>query len=164
MIVTELYVKTDQIVGACVSVRALAPATFPVDLPTSKLLSGAPGWYDFEEQAWPIGEAICRSLKAAPKLRKDPAVLNALASVVRCVNLRRGRQSFVMALSTKSAAAFATELASYLTDPDIDGHALDALIKIGAGGFISQVLPLANHPQAWVRRLAKRYLERYGAA
>jgi hypothetical protein len=162
MIVTEFYKTSEEIVGACLAASSLAPLDFPPDLPTTPLLSGAPGWYDFEEQTWPIGEAIERSLKSNPSLRLDTASTSAILSVVHCVNLRRGRQSFVMALGHKAVVLHAPTLAAYLNDQDICGHVLDALLKMQAPDFAEQVSVLLNHKQSWVRRLARRYMERYG--
>ncbi len=163
MIVTELYTTPDEIIGACMAARSLAPLEFPQDLPTTALLSGAPGWYDFEEQTWPIGEAIHRSLKAKPRLRRDTSVNRAIFSVVNCVNLRRGRQSFVMALGYTTAAEHAASIAALTDDPDICGHAIETLLKMQAPGYVTQASALIRHKQPWIRKLAKRYVERYGA-
>jgi hypothetical protein len=162
MIVTEFYKTSEEIVGACLAAKSLAPADFPSDLPSTPLLAGAPGWYDFEEQTWPIGEAIRRSLKTMPLLRRDSSMTTAILSVVRCVNLRRGRQSFVMALGYKTAANHSPVIAAYLQDPDICGQAVDTLLKMQAPGHVTQVDVLLSHNQPWIRRLAKRYVERYG--
>ena len=162
MIVTESYTTPEQIIGACVATKALAPAECPPDLPTSPLLSGEPGWYDFEEQAWPIGEAIHRSLKAKSQLRRDTSVTQAIFGVIGCRNLRRGRQSFVLALGYTTASQHAAGIAALLSDPDICGHVVDTLLKMQVSGYELQVAELARHQQPWVRRLSRRYVARYG--
>lgn len=69
-----------------------------------------------------------------------------------------------MALGFVDSSEHAPTLVRFLSDPDVDGQVLDTLIKIRAGEFADQVWPLANHQQAWVQKLARRYLKRYAAA
>ena len=162
MAITELYETPESIIGACLSATALAPAEFPPDLPTTPLLLGAPGWYDFEWQAWAIGEAVRRSLKDKPQFRRNVSVTDAICSVAVCRNLRRGRQSFVMSLGYTTAASCSPAIAQLLYDPDVDGHAVDTLLKMQVSGYGAEVADLSRHKHAWIRRLAKRYAERYG--
>jgi hypothetical protein len=67
-----------------------------------------------------------------------------------------------MALGFTSAAAHASDLAPLVADPDVDGQVMDTLLKMRAPGFGAQATFLLSHKQAWVRRLAKRYIDRYG--
>ena len=90
--------------------------------------------------------------------------MHAILVVVRCRNLRRGRQSFAMVLGYKAAARFADDLAPFLSDCDIDGHILDALLKMRAPGFYRNVLPLLAAEHSWVHKLARRYADRYAPA
>jgi hypothetical protein len=38
---------------------------------------------------------------------------------------------------------------------------VDTLLKMRAGGFADAVAPLVQSDKAWIRRLAKKYVERY---
>ena len=108
-----------------------------------------------------MGESIRKSLQAHPSLKKDPLIAAAILDVLRHRNLRRGRESFVMALGYVGASAHAPALVALIGDHDICGHVVDTLLKMRVGGYGREVAPLAGHKQAWVRRLAKRYVERY---
>jgi len=161
---SQIYQSAEEIGAACRSVVALAPATYPPDLPSTPELREAPAWYKFEHAAWPIGEAIRQSFKQTPRLKRNAALLSAIVGVIECRNLRRGRQSFVMALAFKAAAPVAGRLVPFLADPDIDGQVVDTLLKMRAGGYAQQVRPLMNANHAWIRSLARQYLARYPAA
>lgn len=68
----------------------------------------------------------------------------------------------MMALGFVGARQFAMRLVPFLCDSDVDGQVLDTLLKMKAGGHGQAVAPLAHSNKAWIRRLAKKYLERYG--
>jgi hypothetical protein len=161
---TERFTTPDEVIDACEAARSLAPTEVPSDLAPDASIGGAPGWHPFEHAAWPIGESIRLSLKEAPSLKRDSRALDAVADVVRCRNLRRGRQSFVMALGFTGAARYAPVLADYLTDPDIAGQVLDTLRQMRAGGYDGAVAPLLRARHAWIRNLARRYLDRFAPA
>ena len=164
MLVTALYKSPEDIVAACLSARAIAPNRFPADLPPDSLIPDVPAWQEFERTSWGIGENIRQSLFLNPSFRKKHEVIQAILDVVQHRNLRRGRQSFVMLLGFTGAAKHAASVASFAKDPDNQGHVVDALLKMRAAGFASQVNGLESHRQAWIRRLAQRYIARYPAA
>ena len=139
----------------------MAPSEFSPTLPTKEGLLGAPGWYSFEHEAWPIGESIRQSFQKTPKLKRDGGALEAVMRVVEQPNLRRGRQSFVMALGFKAASPFASRMARFLVDQDNDGQVVDTLLKMRAPGFVNAVRPLLGDTHTWIRNLAKRYVARY---
>ena len=141
----------------------LAPEFYPADLQSAPLLAGAAEWHKFEHQAWAIGEQLRQLLSVHPKLRADAEVQECILSVIDARNLRRGRQSFVMCLSFVAAAPQAGRIAQFLSDPDIAGHVLDALLKMRAPGYSQEVVPLLDSPHRWVRVLAARYIQRFGA-
>jgi hypothetical protein len=151
----------EEILAACEGAIRLAPTEFPPTLPPSKELFGAPEWYPFEHQAWPIGESIRQSFVRNPRFKKRENILTKVAEAATCRNLRRGRQSFIMALGFVSARHYAEHLAVFLSDPDVDGQVLDTLIKMKAFGYVREVNFLVHSDKAWIRRLAKKYLDRY---
>ena len=122
---------------------------------------GAPEWYPFEHEAWPIGESVRRAFVQRPQLKKNAALISKVVEVATCRNLRRGRQSFIIAIGFVSASPFASSLVASLNDPDVDGQIVHTLLKMRAEGFAHAVAPLVQSHKAWIRRLAKKYIERY---
>ena len=161
---TELFPTSDAIIAACAAAKSLAPADFPTDLAPDRFTSGAPAWYSFEHAAWRVGETIRLSFQATPRLKRDPRVVDAVVDVIRCRNLRRGRQSFVIALGFTCAARCAPTIVEYLGDPDLAGQVVDTLLKMRAAGCAEAVSRLLDTPHAWIRNLARRYLDRYAPA
>jgi hypothetical protein len=160
----DLLKTPDEVVRACGEAMGLAPAAPPIDLPPDPIAPGVPAWHRFEHDAWGIGETVRRSLAQKPALRRHAAVQNAILQAVNTPHLRRGRQAFVMALGFSAAAAHAPALIPLLSDPDLDGHALDALLKMRVYTYDQEVRPLLDAKQAWVRKLARRYVVRGAVA
>jgi hypothetical protein len=132
--------------------------------PPDPIAPGVPAWHKFENSTWAIGEVIRQSLKARPRLKKDPDVLHAILGVIQNRNLRRGRESFVMLLGFTGAAKYAPIVARFASDPDICGHVVDTLLKMRVPGYTMQIAKLTSHNRAWIRRLAQKYVERYADA
>src|SRR5277367_6760605 len=88
----------EQGLAACERALRLAPSEWPPTLPSSERLRGAPEWYSFEHDAWPIGESIRRAFVLHPQLKKRTHLVSRVVDVATCRNLRRGRQSFIMAI------------------------------------------------------------------
>jgi hypothetical protein len=88
-------------------------------------------------------------------------MLAKVAEVATCTNLRRGRQSFIMALGFGSARHFAERLVVFLNDPDVDGQVLDTLIKIKTSSYIREVGAVLQSDKRWIRKLAQKYLDRH---
>jgi hypothetical protein len=66
-----------------------------------------------------------------------------------------------MALGFAAARRYADALASFLNDPDVDGQVLDTLIKMKAPGYARQASSLLHSDKVWIRRLAKKFVDRY---
>jgi hypothetical protein len=125
---------------------------------------GAPDWYDFEHEAWGIGESIRRAFVKTPRFKRKEVILAKVAGVVTWRNLRRGRQSFIMAIGFVAARRYAETLVPFLRDPDVDGQVLYTLVKMRAPGFAHEVASLLHAKQTWKRNLAKTYVSRYPSA
>jgi hypothetical protein len=143
----------------CDRALRLAPMELLAALPASKELLGAPEWYPFESQAWPLGEHIRLAFAKYRTLRTRSA-FSRVVEVCLDRTLRRGRQSFVMALEFPQAREFASALLPLLSDSDVDGQVVGTLLKMRAYGYANQVQPLLQADKAWIRRLARRYIER----
>jgi hypothetical protein len=154
----------NDILRACQTAMEMSPPNYLPDLPTETEPSSMPVWHSFETRAWEIGENIRAALKADRSLRRNDSVLCALADVIDCTTLRRGRQSFFFSLEYVSARKYAPRVAAYLSDKDVRGHALSALLKMRAAGYAAAVVALVGDEQAWIRRLAFKYYDRYGEA
>jgi hypothetical protein len=152
--------NSQEIISLCDRAEALAPQELPPTLSAKSDLLGAPEWYQFERDSWPIGEKIRQALAATPSLKKNEAIQERIIRVVENRNLRRGRQSFVMALAYAAAANISGRLVPFLSDPDIDGQVVNTLLKMRAMDFSAQVRPLLQSDKSWIRKEAKRYLER----
>jgi hypothetical protein len=50
---------------------------------------------------------------------------------------------------------------AFLSDSDVDGQVVHTLLKMRAGGYAEAVAPLLQSEKPWIRRLAKKYVERY---
>jgi hypothetical protein len=151
----------EQVLAACEQALRLAPSEWPPTLPPSEKLWGAPEWYSFELDAWPIGESIRRAFVQRPYLKKRTGLISKVAEVATCRNLRRGRQSFIMAMGFVAACHHASALVPFLTDSDVDGQVVHTLLKMRAAGYRHSVAPLLQSEKAWIRRLARTYVERY---
>ena len=151
----------EEVLVACDHALRLAPAQWPDTLPASKKLLGAPEWYLFEHETWAIGESIRRAFVQHPHWKKKTFLTSKVVEVATSRNLRRGRQSFIMALGFTSACPHAPSLVAFLSDPDVNGQVIDTLLKMRAGGFAHAVAPLVQSDKTWISRLAKKYIERY---
>lgn len=158
------FSSTAELTAACERAIGLAPASYPPTQSPSAEIGGAPAWYDFEFAAWPIGEEIRQTLSQHPRWKSDPTVVAKIVQAAVYRNLRRGRQSFVLALGFVAARDWADRLVPFLTDPDVDGQVVHTLLKMKAAGFADQVRPLTVSPKTWIRRLAEKYLDRYPAS
>jgi hypothetical protein len=151
----------DDILAICDKALSIAPSSFPPTLRPVKELAGAPEWHAFEHAAWPLGESIRQAFSGDRRLRRKANLLARVAEVATCRNLRRGRQSFIMALGFVDAVGHASALSAFLADTDVNGHIVDTLLKMKAGGYVQVVCPLLQSDKAWIRRLAKKYVDRY---
>ena len=151
----------EEVLAACDHALRLAPTQWPHTLPASKELLGAPEWYPFEREAWAIGESVRRAFVQHRHWKKNTILISKVVEVAKNRNLRRGRQSFITALGFASACPHASSLVAFLSDPDVNGQVVDTLLKMRAGDFANVVAPLVQSEKTWIRRLAKKYIERY---
>jgi hypothetical protein len=151
----------EEVLATCEKALCLAPSEWPITLPASKELLGEPEWYSFEHAAWALGESVRRAFVQHPHLKNKPALISKIVEVATCRNLRRGRQSFIMAIGFVAACSYASALTGSLDDQDVDGQVVYTLLKMRAGGFAHAVAPLITSEKTWIKRLAKKYIDRY---
>ena len=72
--------------------------------------------------------------RSSRKLRR-PEIFRRVIQVLDCRNLRRGRQSFVMALEFSEAREFASSFVPLLDDLDVAGQVVRTLLKMKAAGY-----------------------------
>lgn len=101
---------------------------------------------------WAIGNAL--------EVLSNDAVFDDLAQLVQDKRHGTTRQMLVMALGKKKNPKAVNVLLGLLDDEDVVGHALIALRKLNAVEARPRILPLLKHPKAWVRREAKKALNK----
>lgn len=138
--------------------KAIIPTTLLPPLPTTPELRGEPQWYPFEHHVWTLGEEIRQFIGTMPRLRKDEALQFGILEVACDRRALRGRQSFILLLAHRAAAAHGAAIAGQLDDPGVAGHIINTLYLMRARGFMSQVWPFLEDEKTWVRREARRYL------
>ena len=163
MVDRQLFCSREELLELCAGTIALAPHEVP-PLPAKPELRDVPEWRSFEHEAWQAGELARQTLSAHRSWKADPTIRSAILSVALHKPLARGRQSWILALGFVAAQDLASELVPLLGDTQVNGHVVDALLRMRCGDYAGQVWPLTQHEHAWIRKLARRYVKRYSAA
>jgi HEAT repeat protein len=103
---------------------------------------------------WAIGNAL--EVLAGDEIFED---------IVKLVQDKRhgiARQMLVMALGKMKNPNAVDVLIGLLGDDDVVGHALSSLKKLNAKRAYTHIIRLTNHPNSWVRKVAKQTLVRLG--
>jgi len=111
-------------------------------------------------ELWNTGEQI-RLFLTENDRKMNAAQLDRIIRICLDKKAKRGRQSFVMLLGRKKYGSLANTIVSSLDDPDVDGHVIETLYKMGAGQYPDLIRPYLNHKKAWIRNGAKRYLRKF---
>ncbi|CAG0946073.1 hypothetical protein ANRL1_02733 [Anaerolineae bacterium] len=114
-----------------------------------------------EYAIWEAGERLRQLLVQRRSWRGRSALLDAVAQLLGNASFGRGREPLLWVLGQFGREAYSSQLAPFLKDSELAGHALEGLLKGKISGFGAAVRPLLRHPLAWVRKDAKRYLERF---
>ena len=115
------------------------PDSRPADLPPTELTPDVPDWHDFEHELWRLGEEVRHVINEKTALRKDQEIYSRFLDIAKVRSGMRGRQSWVLLFAYKPCASWATEIASLLPDPDIEGHVISALCQMKAPGFSEEI-------------------------
>ena len=140
--------------------ESLIPNEALPDLPFMPEAPDVHDYYRFELDLWDKGEEI-RQLIFNSKKKPNQDQFKRICYI--CINpyAKRGRRSFVMLLGKKCYAKYAPVIAPFLSDDDIDGHVVDTLYKMGTSDYVSQIQPFTKHKRAWIRNIAKKYINKY---
>ncbi len=104
---------------------------------------------------WAIGNAS--------SVVADDAVFDQIAAIVLDKRNGRGRQMMVSALGTMTNPRAVDVAIKLLQDEDVAGHAVVALRRLKPTRARRHLEPFLDSPYAWIRREAKRALERIDA-
>ena len=143
--------------------ESLIPSEILPDLVYSGQGPNTHGWHPFEMEIWAIGEAVRQADRQSRK-GLSPGQTERIIRICLDKRARRGRQSFVMLLGRRRYRDLADSIASVISDPDISGHVIDSLYRMGAGEHAAAVAPFAIHEMTWIRNIAKKYIQKYGAS
>lgn len=151
----------DEVLRLVEQARSLTPSTRPADLPPTAVIKNVPAWHNHEHAIWELGEQARQRLAEQPRLRADVELYRTFLPLIADRAAGRGRQSWVTLFEFTGCAPFANEVAALLSDPDVEGHAVEALTKMNASGHAAEVVPLLDSRQAWIRKSARRYVSRF---
>jgi HEAT repeat protein len=105
---------------------------------------------------WSIGNAI--------EVLATEEVLGELVEIVRDKRYGRARQMVVLGIAKLKGARQDTNaldaLCHLLDEDEVRGHAIAALGRLRAPGVREKVAQFVAHPNAWIRREAKKALKR----
>lgn len=140
--------------------EANIPQEMVADLPYMKQFPDVHEWHDFEGKIWDMGEQI-RQLVFTSKAYFNNDQINRILHICLDKRAKRGRQSFVMLLGKAKYCQFAHALIPLLEDEDVNGHVIDTLYKMRAGGYVSLITPFLKHKRTWIRNTAKKYVQKF---
>jgi HEAT repeat protein len=96
---------------------------------------------------WAIGNALCAV--------GDESNLPEMLAIAEDQRHRTARQMIVMGLARFPEEPVYKTLLRLLGDPDVCGHAVIALGKLGYGPARDKIVPFLSHEKAWIRRKTK---------
>lgn len=97
---------------------------------------------------WTIGNAL--------EVIAEPSLLNKLIEIVTNKENGKAREMFVLALAKIRDPRSIQTLIKLLDDEQVAGHAVVALRKLKATQALEHLARFTDHPQAWVRKEAKK--------
>lgn len=140
--------------------EALIPEKEPADLPFMTDTPDVRAWHQFELELWNKGEAI-RQLILKSRKEPDPEQARRICRICTEPFAKRGRQSFILLLGKTRYAGYAPMIAAQLPDDDVAGQVIITLYKMGCSGYLAQIEPFTKHECAWIRNVAKKYVDKY---
>ena len=148
--------KISELIGKA---ESLIPDKKLPDLPFMELASDVHDWHEHEHLLWEIGEEIRQYVLVSKKQLNDEQI-EEIIGICKNSCAGRGRQTFVILLDKCKFNKFANKIVGLLNDDDIDGHIISTLYKMKAYDYADYVKPFLHHKQLWIRKEAKRYMEK----
>lgn len=124
---------------------------------------GALDWLEFETDLWELGESSRKILKVRSKWRKSEELMKAIAKIVSDGRFGKGRQPFVELLARYGGPQYHSILVRVAAEPELCGHAVKGLrlANVPNAQTVVEEILLTAQP-AWVKREARKYLQRFG--
>lgn len=157
---TSLGGRLETVAAICDQVRQIPTwvRTF-TNQSTVESSQSAVTWAEHEHLSWALGESVRLAMKAHRSLRKDAGLWREIEAVARDRTVGKGREPFVMLLGQYGRAERPLVLFELLADPELVGHALYALRLRRVPGAEARATELLEHPRAWIRAEARKYLK-----
>lgn len=150
----------DTIDKLLLTAEKLIPLTLLPDQPPGKY-SDQPEWYMFEHDIWKLGEQIRLFLVENKKYKLNDSQLKRINQIATNKNAKNGRQSFIMLLGYKKYQSYSSDIASQIYDSNVAGQVIDTLLKMQAPGYGEIIRPFTTSKFLWIKKKAKKYIERY---
>ncbi|MBI4662372.1 MAG: HEAT repeat domain-containing protein [Verrucomicrobia bacterium] len=119
--------------------------------------------FDCQAVVWTLGESFRRILRRNRPLRSSERFFQRVDAICLDERLGSGRESFTMLLGHYGGASHIPVLIRLLDDPDVAGHAVCALRRLGAAEAAEMVRPFLESPKTWIRREARKFFEKIEA-
>ncbi len=140
----------------------LIPTKMEKDLEPLDGFPNVPSWHKYETDIWEIGEEIRQLIFKKKSLRKDDEINDLILNICLNRNSKRGRQSFILLLAYKHLSRYAPQIIEMIDDKFVDGQIIDTIYKMQASGFEKEIEPFKIYQQTWIKKLATKYVEKYG--
>lgn len=105
------------------------------------------------------GTGLRWALANALEVVADDSIFAEIVDLVRSKQYGHDREMLALALAKMKTPKAVDVLVDLLADEEVAGHALAALVKLKAKIPRELVEPFLEHPQAWVRKEARKLLE-----
>lgn len=107
-------------------------------------------------RADPAQEALRWAIGNALEVVADDSVLDDVVEIVRDRRNGTSREMFAVALGNMRGPRVVDVLIGLLDDPEVAGHAIMGLGKLGARPARGEVERFLDHPKSWIRKAARK--------
>jgi hypothetical protein len=124
-------------------------------------LKESPAWAAYEMKTLELGRALDLLIRKLGLWRGKGDVLDAAAFIIAERRYGRGRKSWIATLGEHGEGHYGRELASVLTDEEMAGYAMKALLRARNGEYAAEVIAAADHARTWVKNTARAYVDSF---
>ena len=154
--------EKEEIIGLINKAKSLTPKNMEKDLNPMEGFPNVPNWHKHEHEIWGIGEEIRQIINTKKSLRRDKEINDLIIDFCLDNKSKRGRQPFVLLLGYKHLSEYAPKLITMINDQFIDGQIIDTIYKMQATDFEKEITPFTTDKITWIRKLALKYVGKYG--